>query len=368
MREAVEEHAAARSLRNLAYSDLLRTDCAFLLTMRIRRGKSLRQMARVNISIPADLAPLVSKWRRKINLSEICAGALRSELQAVESHRSARPLLRALRKKSPLEQQVAERFNLREAWVSSDAPEDEGSVREVLGELAADYLDRNLSDGCVLAIGGGRQSWCVVEHMRPRQIDVDVVALGYRQADPHLLNVHPNTLVTILWILFSPRARAWLVGNQPADIFDLGSQPRRSRSYFVVGSCSSFNRESGLARLIGPGDTKTLLSQEVTGDFLYNFFDSKGQIVDFGFSAEQSTLSASELRYLSGRDDSRVVLVGGGKEKAATIKKTLEAGLCNVLVTETAMAQALVKDSSTSSFARRSSRSSTRPRLKGSQV
>src|SRR5713226_8814782 len=205
-------------------------------------------MARLNISIPADLAPLVSKWRRKINLSEICAAALRSELAAVESHRSALPLLRKLRRPTGLEQELAERFHLQESWVMTEEVKDEHQIREGLGALAAEYLNRNRTHGSVLALGGGRQSWCVAEHMSPRQLEVDIVALGYRQADPHLINAHPNTLITILWLLFSPKARAWLIGSNLKELFGSASANGDDTRYFVVGSCAPFEKDSSLAR------------------------------------------------------------------------------------------------------------------------
>lgn len=299
-------------------------------------------MARLNISIPQDLAPLVRKWRRKLNLSEICALALRDELAAVESHRSALPILRKLRRPNRLELELAERFELQEARVSAVEAGDERQSRETLGKAAAEYLNQNLSDGCVLAIGGGRQAWCIVEHMSPRQIAMDIVALGYRQNDPNLLNAHPNTLATVLWLLFSPRAKAWLIGNAPKEILN-PSAPVASRSrYFVVGSCAPFEAGSALAQLLGASATKSLVARKADGDFLYNFFDHDGRMIELEIPGDRSILSASELRSLCKRPDTKVVLVAGGEEKAGIIRKAVEGNLCNVLITETIAAQHLL--------------------------
>ncbi len=304
-------------------------------------------MARLNISIPSELAPLVSKWRRKINLSEICAAALKSELTAVESHRSALPLLRKLRRPTGLEQALVERFCLRESWVMGEELKDEHQIREGLGVLAADYLNRSVCQGSVLALGGGRQSWCVVEHMSPRQLELDIVALGYGQSDPHLLHAHPNTLITILWLLFSPKARAWLIGTDLKKLFGAASASSDGVSrYFVMGSCAPFEKDSSLARLLGTQATKTLFSQNVTGDFLYSFFARDGRPIELSFSGESSVLSTNELLSLSKRGDARVILVAGGKHKAVTIRRTLEAGLCNVLITDSITAQWLLRSSS----------------------
>jgi deoxyribonucleoside regulator len=301
-------------------------------------------MARLNISIPSDLAPLVSKWRRKINLSEICAAALRSELAAVESHRSALPLLRKLRRPTGLEQALAERFRLQESWVMTEEVKDEHQIREGLGALAADYLNRNLTHGSVLALGGGRQSWCVAEHMSPRQLEVDIVALGYRQADPHLINAHPNTLITILWLLFSPRARAWMVGSDLKEMLGPAGADSHTARRFVVGSCAPFERDSGLARLLGAEAAADLFSRDAAGDFLYNFFARDGKHIELKFPGKCSVLGPDELRSLSKGPDAKVILVAGGRRKTETIRNTLTAALCNVLITDSGTAKWLLRN------------------------
>ena len=317
-------------------------------------------MARLNISIPQDLAPLVRKWRRKLNLSEICASVLRDELAAVESHRSALPILRKLRRPNPLELELVERFELHEAWVSNGEESDERQIRETLGKAAAEYLNQNLSEGCVLAIGGGRQAWCIVEHMSPRQIAMDIVALGYRQNDPNLLNAHPNTLATVLWLLFSPRAKAWLIGNAPNKTLNASAPVASGSRYFVVGSCAPFEAGSSLARLLGASATKSLVSRKADGDFLYNFFNNDGLIIDLEIPGDRSILSASELGSLCERPDTKVVLVAGGEEKAGIIRKAVEAKLCNVLITETTAAQRLLGEKRPMASGIRSSRSAAR--------
>jgi DNA-binding transcriptional regulator LsrR (DeoR family) len=299
-------------------------------------------MGRLNVSIPSDLAPLVSKWRRRINLSEICSEALRAELLGIESHRSPRPLVAALRQPTELEAALAARYGLADVLVDPEPHSGDRQLRQALGRLAAEYLNQRLGDGSVLAVAGGRQSWCVVENMGPRNIEVTIQALGYRQNDPQVLNAHPNTLTTLLWLLFSPRATARLVGSDPHAVVD-GALPLRERpTYFVIGSCAPFARDCPLARLLAAETTEALLSAGVRGDVLYNFFDAAGRPVDAPAQAEQSVLSRSTLGALSARADSRVVLVAGGSEKAELIRRAMEAQLCNVLITDAPTARRLL--------------------------
>jgi deoxyribonucleoside regulator len=314
-------------------------------------------MGRLNISIPGDLAPLVSKWRRKINLSEICSQALRSELAAVESHRSAAGLMAKIRRPvDEIEPRLAQRYGLAEVRIGRDEAEDDRGLRESLGAVAAEYLDRTLSAGSVLAIAGGRQPWCIVQHLSPRPLEVRIVALGYRQNDPHLLNAHANTLTTLLWLLFSPRAVARLVGGDPEDVLNASLPAQAQPNYFVVASCAPFYAGCPLGRLLGEEATSTLLAAGASCDFAYNFFDQRGRLLDVPLTGDQSILSASCLESLSERRDARVILVAAGKEKRRAIRFALEAGLCNMLITDAATARHLAAKPARTVRARRSSR------------
>jgi len=300
-------------------------------------------MGRLNVSIPDDLAPLVWKWRRKINLSEICAQALRAELMAVESHRSAAALLATLhRPANELEQRLKQCYGLAGVRIGADAEGTEPGVRDALGAAAAEYLSQTLRAGAVLAIAGGRQSWCIVQHLGPRPLEISIVALGYRQNDPHVLHAHANTLTTLLWLLFSPQAVARLVGDDPEQMLNVSLPVQPQPKYFVVASCASFSSGSPLARLLGDETSRALLANGATCDFAYTFFDTRGRPLDVPVPGDQSILSARCLSLLSKRADARVVLVAAGREKLRAMRFALEARLCNTLITDTATARSLI--------------------------
>ena len=58
-------------------------------------------------------------------------------------------------------------------------------------------------------------------------------------------------------------------------------------------------------------------------------------------SRERSNLGSDRLQQLSKRKDARVILVAGGEEKRRIVKQVLEAGLCNVLITDVESARHL---------------------------
>jgi deoxyribonucleoside regulator len=298
-------------------------------------------MARLNIYLPDDLYELANKWRGTINLSEICARALREELEAEDSHRNIRGLLNTLRPPSELERAVADRYKLSEVLICE--PPKTSDLREVLGLQAATYLDRNLCDSSLLATGGGRQMWCMVRNLSPRRVRVTITALGIQQNDPKVLHAHANTLITLLWLLYSPRSEAHLIGADSFASIWSRELPRESYPrYFVVASCAPFDRNSPFAQLIGTEASDELLRRCACGDFAYLFFDDKGDLIEPPSMDHCSILSEVVLQNLSRRSDARVLLVAGGQDKLRILRFTLEAGLCNVLVTDTLSAQHLL--------------------------
>ena len=300
-------------------------------------------MARINISLPDELYSQTLKWRRGLNFSEICARAIRQELEAAENHRSAPNLLSGRQPAGSLEAMLAERFGLAEVSIA-ESPSNPSELRETLGRLAAAYLDQRLCDDSRLAIAGGRQTWCLVRNLSPRQVRVIITALGICQNDPRVLNAHANTLTTLLWLLYSPRSEAHLVGAEALDkIWQPDLPPVDYPSYFIMGSCSPFKATSPFAELLGEEAAQRLLGRGVCGDFLYNFFDTNGDLVSHASEQHNSILSAELLRMLCRREDARVILVAGGADKLPTIRIVLEAKLCNVLITDLETAEQLLE-------------------------
>src|ERR1043166_1664600 len=298
-------------------------------------------MARLNVSIPDDIYELASKWRGVVNLSEVCARALREELEAAEASRTATRFMQNVRVHTDSERRLIERFQLVDAVVTP-TPAHEGLLREALGASAAVYLDRTLTDGVVLGVGGGRQMWCVVRSATPRPVRVTLTALGVHQNDPSVLHAHPNTLVTLLWLLYAPKCTAPLVG---ADTFDaLWSPPEQDSvdlQRCLIASCAPWNPDSAFGRLLGENASAFLSSEQTCGDFAYQFLRSDGSRVGYSPPAHSSLLEGGKLHALSGRNDSRVVVAAGGSSKLPVLRLTLSARLCNVLITNEASAHAL---------------------------
>jgi len=314
-----------------------------LLPIISRGAKGCCDMARLNVYLPDELYDLANRWRGTLNLSEICARALREELSAVESSRTTINLSNVVRKSSSREARLLHAFPLKETFVVEVSTRT--SIRDELGAVAASYLDRWLCDGSLLAIAGGRQTWSVIRNLSPRNVRLNIAALGYGQHDPVALHTHSNTLLTLAWLLYAPRAQAHLVGSSKfKELWQLSDKIEAVPKYFVVASCSKFLASSPFAELLGKDVTNRLLDEGVAADFAYSFFRSNGRLVNVPIVAgvDQSVISAETLRRLSQRADARVILIAGGTEKASVAAWALKNKLCNTLIVDSELADQLL--------------------------
>jgi len=169
--------------------------------------------------------------------------------------------------------------------------------------------------------------------------------MGIRQNDPQVLHAHSNTLSTLLWLLYSPRSEAFLVGSR-----EFGERWRRAflgaeesmPRYFVVSSCSTFSPASPFGRLVGDSVTEALLRSGAFGDYAYQFLAETGDALSQIHVEESSILRDDQLRRLARRRDARVVLVAGGTSKWRIMSLVLARRMCNVLITDEGTAKHMV--------------------------
>jgi DNA-binding transcriptional regulator LsrR (DeoR family) len=303
-------------------------------------------MARLNVYLPDDLYELANRWRGTLNLSGICATALREELSAAEASRAAVNLSAIFEKPTPLEATLKSTYQLTDV-VLCEVELSDPQIREKLGIAAASYLNRWLGDYSVLAVAGGRQIWSVLRNLSPRNLRIDITAIGVEQNDPQALHTHPNTLLTLLWLLYGSRSKAHLVGSTKfKQLWALPKKENASPTYFVLSSCSEFSPQSPFAQLLGQETTGLLLDQRAAADFAYAFFRENGETietVDFG-AKHTSLFESQKLARISARSDSRVIMVAGGIDKGKVISWVLRNRLCNTLITDVNTAKTLMEN------------------------
>jgi DNA-binding transcriptional regulator LsrR (DeoR family) len=197
-------------------------------------------------------------------------------------------------------------------------------------------------DDALVAVAGGRQVWSVVQHLSPRRLKLTIAALGMHQADPKLLHAHPNTIATMLWLLYSPRTQANVIGSYSTSELWKSAQRNPPSMYFVLSSCSSLDDNSSFADLLGAEITRALRVKNVLGDYAYAFFDRQGKEIEVALKEPHSTLSFSILQNLSEQANARTMLVAGGPEKLPAMRAALKAKLCNTVISDEESARGLL--------------------------
>jgi DNA-binding transcriptional regulator LsrR (DeoR family) len=198
-------------------------------------------------------------------------------------------------------------------------------------------------DNALVAVAGGRQVWSVAQHLSPRRLKLTIAALGMHQADPNLLHAHPNTIATMLWLLYSPRTQANVIGSYSTAQLWKRAQQNPPSMYFVLSSCSSLDDTSSFAELLGPEIMRALRTKNVLGDYAYAFFDRQGTEIEVGLKEPHSTLSFSALQSLSKQANARTMLVAGGAEKLPAMRAALDSKLCNTVISDEETARRLLQ-------------------------
>ena len=306
-------------------------------------------MPRLNIYIPDDLDLELRSHPIEINVSQVCAAALRAEIAAATQERGLAWLFSsAFHGPSEIEQAVMQRFKLARCVAPPRYYRDE-PTRDVVARAATRFLERTCAEGGSLAMGGGLQMWSTVRMLTQRNIGMSIWAIGAGDVDHEIPHVHPNALVTLMSLFYSERSKAMLVGAPDFDrswrypaVFPQAQRPQVNR--VVIGSCSMFDADSPYARLLGEDITSFLEQEHVTGDFLGVFFSPDGKPVEpYPPGMTISHIAAGDLHAFSRRDDTLVALAAGGEGKVRLIRQVLEARLCNALLTDIPTANELMR-------------------------
>ena len=299
-------------------------------------------MPRLNIYIPEDLHDALQLHRDRMNLSEICTKAIRSELKSITTG-APRPQPRGSAEwlRSNTESELARHYDLRHVRVVPCAI---AEATEAVGKAVAEFVDALVRDGMHIAMGGGAQLSAAVNHLRPRNVRAMLSAIGFGHVDREVPHVHANLVATRVSLLYA-RSDVILVGDPrlrerwPVHPEKSGEDVMR----LIIGGCGRWERDSALGRMLGPEICDVLDEKKVVGDYLGVFLGDDGQPVEpYLPSAPVSSLGSADLYAYARRRDTLVVLVASSFMKTRTIKKALQMKLCNALVLDEETASVLI--------------------------
>ncbi len=247
-----------------------------------------------------------------------------------------------------LERDLRSAFGLAEAIV---APEhaDPGDQRDAVARVAAQYLERRLADGMVVAVGHGRGAGRVPPHFRPRRpvAATFVPAMG---GSPHVeAPTNPGEIARALAErcggrfvpLFAPaylesrEARDSLVG-QEAVAHALGLAARADMALAGIGGTDD-GATMVRSGCLSVAEVAGLRERGAVGDLAGNYVNAEGRPVESAHRDRLVALSLDELRRIG-----LVVAVASEPEKPMAILGTLRSGVVDVLIVDPANARAVL--------------------------
>lgn len=248
-----------------------------------------------------------------------------------------------------LEAQLREAFRLSDVIVSP-ARTDPQSQREAVARSAAQYLERRLDDGAIVAVGHGRDTGEVPRFFRPRRrlACTFVSAMG---GSPRVdAPTNPNEISQALAEKCGGRAESLYAPayvesaemrdrllEQEAIAHTLGVAARASVALVGIGgtddACTMVR--SGC---LSTDEIARLRSQGAVGDVLGNYVDAEGKVIASPHSSRLVALSIDELWRIE-----TVVAVVSEVEKPNAIFGILRAGVVDVLIVDEGNARTVLE-------------------------
>lgn len=246
-----------------------------------------------------------------------------------------------------LEARLAERYRLRRAIVvPSPAPGTD--VRNVVGAAAGQYLSESLQPEESLAIGWGGTIHAAAQNLRRGQPGLTIISLvgGLSVSGP--INPYDNAAmfaralgatcryITAPMIADSEEVREALASSQQvAGVLRSIRQADRALLSAIDLTEQSKALEYGV---ITRAMWNALRKAGAVGDIAGHYIAADGSPVDHEIVRRTIRADLSHLKAIP-----ELILAAGGAHKAPIIAAALAAGLCHILITDAAAAEALTQ-------------------------
>ena len=258
---------------------------------------------------------------------------------------------------------LIEQYGLRDAVVLPNGQPDD--LKEDLGVAAARYFEKIAGDGMKVGLSCGYTLYYMIKHLREGLIkDLKIYPLS-AESTLRLVDLFPNTLVGMMAAKYRPDVTAYALHAQligPLEELDrerqiLFNRPEIRKIYeeahevdvAMVGIGAVGPETPGfcsIAEYYGVLPHK-LQAMKVVGEINYQPFDGQGCLVQQaeieGLTKRVIAVPAERLRQMTRQYGKLVIAVAGGRYKCEAIRGALRGKLCNVLITDNEVAQALVR-------------------------
>ncbi len=249
-----------------------------------------------------------------------------------------------------LAEQLCAEFSLKEAIVLIRRERSDTELREGLGYLAANYLDRHLQPGWTLGISWGRTLDSLVAMLQPSEKKaIKVVQMmghaGLKNPEidgPDLTRRLAEKYESEYFYLPAPlivenvKLKEELI-KQPSIKEVLAVAHNANIVVSGVGTLDMVDY-SVWAGYLTEMDVVNLIKNGAIGHVCGQFFDTQGRLLDIDINKRFIGLNLEEMKQID-----HVVCVAGGTSKYPAILGGLRGGLFNVLITDDMVAKEILK-------------------------
>ena len=253
-----------------------------------------------------------------------------------------------------LEEQLRERFRLKETIVVDCPDPSEEAVQRVTGAAAAFYVETTLKKNEVV----GLSSWSATllamvdaMHPLPRQMDAKVVQIlggvGNPDAEIHAARLMERfgrlthskaTFLPAPGVVGSGDSQRVLAHdpfiNEGMQLFD-----QVTMALVGIGTVEPSKLLTSSGNIFSSGELELLREKGAVGDICLRFYDANGVLVNTPLNDRVIGISLDQLKHVE-----RTVGIAGGSRKYAAIRGALEGRLINVLITDWDTAQRLLAE------------------------
>jgi deoxyribonucleoside regulator len=259
---------------------------------------------------------------------------------------------------------LIEQYGLRDAVVIPSGQVSD--LKEELGIAAARYFEKIAGHGVKVGLSCGYTLYYMIKHLREGWIkDLQIYPLS-AESTLRLVDLFPNTLVGMMAAKYRPQVTAYALHAQligPLEDIDrerqvLLNRPEIRQIYeeahevdvAIVGIGAVGPETPGfcsIAEYYGV-PLQQLKAMKLVGEINYQPFDGRGHLVREaeleGLTKRVLAVPAERLRDMTQQHGKLVIAVAGGSYKLEAIRGALLGKLCNVLITDEEVAQALVRE------------------------
>jgi DNA-binding transcriptional regulator LsrR (DeoR family) len=228
-------------------------------------------------------------------------------------------------------------------------PADDDNMGKAIGHAIAAYLGEQMQDGMTLAIGGGATLHASLGFLARRQLkSASVVALV--GSLPHSRWVNPSNVAAKVAEVFGVdgyQITAPVMVDDPTLRERLWTQPtlrevleRAAAADIALLTVGEVGPHATIFRheIVSPDLIEPLLRQGAVANMLCYFVDAAGELVDHEVNGRVMAIGLDVVSAIP-----NVVLAAGGVRKVEAIRAALQAVDTNVLITDSATAEALLR-------------------------